>query len=84
MSIEEGTTVMEDNELPYWTLDEIFELFGYKNKQSAYVAISRGCFPVHTYRLAGRRVADCAVVREFFRARRREGVEALAKRLGPV
>ncbi len=81
MSIDEGTTVMEDNELPYWTLDEIFELFGYKNKQSAYVAISRGCFPVHTYRLAGRRVADCAVVREFFRARRQEGVEDLASRL---
>ena len=72
---------MEDDEIPYFTLDEIFELFGYKSKQSAYVAISRGCFPVHTYRLAGRRVADREVVREFFRAQRRAGTEALARRL---
>ena len=75
---------MASEELPYFTLDQIFKVFGYKNKQSAYVAISRGCFPVHTYRLAGRRVADCAVVREFFRVRRQEGVEALARRLGPL
>ena len=71
---------MEDDERPYWTLDELFELFGYGNKHSAHVAISRGCFPVATYKLGGRRVADREVVREFFRAHRRAGVEALARR----
>ena len=72
---------MEDDEFPYFTLDEIFEIFGYKNKGSAYVAIHRGCFPVPTYRLAGRRVADREVVREFFREKRRAGAEALRRRL---
>ena len=71
---------MEDEELPYFTLDEIYELFGYASKESAYTAIHRRCFPVHTYRLAGRRVADREVVREFFRAQRRAGAEALARR----
>ncbi len=72
---------MEDEEFPYFTLDEIYELFLYKNKQSAYVAISRGCFPVATYKLAGRRVADREVVRAFFRAQRRAGAEVLGGRL---
>ena len=72
---------MEDDEFPYFTLDEIFEIFGYKTKASAYVAISRKCFPVPTYRLAGRRVADREVVRAFFREQRRVGAEALRRRL---
>ncbi len=71
---------MEDDERPFFTLDEIYELFLYKSKQSAYVAISRGCFPVPTYKLGGRRVADREVVREFFRAQRRAGAEVLARR----
>ena len=72
---------MEDDERPYWILDELLELFCYKSKASAYTAIHRGTFPVETYRIAGRRVADREVVREFFRAHRRAGVEALARRL---
>ena len=72
---------MEEDERPFFTLDEIYELFLYKNKRSAYVAISRGCFPVATYKIAGRRVADREVVRAFFRAQRRAGAEVLARRL---
>ncbi len=72
---------MEVDECPYFTLDEIYELFLYKNKQSAYVAISRGCFPVPTYRLAGRRVADREVVRAFFRVQRQVGAELLRQRI---
>ena len=72
---------MEDEKFPYFTLDEIFQVFGYKTKQSAYVAISRGCFPVHTYRLAGRRVADREVVLRFFREQREVGDEVLRQRL---
>ncbi len=64
---------ISSNELPYFYLDEIFELFGYKTKRSAYVAIDRGCFPVPTYKMARRIVADREVVREFFRRERKRG-----------
>ena len=60
-------------ELPYFTLDEIFELFGYSSKRSAYVAIDRGCFPVPTYKVGRRIVADREVVRTFFARERERG-----------
>ena len=71
---------MEDEEFPYFRLQEIFEIFGYKTLQSAYVAISRGCLPVATYKLAGRRVADREVVRAFFKGHRQLGGEVLRER----
>lgn len=62
-------------ELPYFYLDEIYELCGYKSLRSAYVAIDTGNFPVLTYKLARRIVADKAVVRALFQKHRTEGLQ---------
>ena len=61
-------------ELPYFHLTEIYELMGYKTLRSAYGAVKRGSFPIKTYKLAHRIVADKAVVRAFFQQHRTEGL----------
>lgn len=61
------------SELPYFLLDEIYELFGYTNRRSAYNAIRLGRFPVRTYKIGRSIVADREVVREFFRREREAG-----------
>jgi hypothetical protein len=61
------------SEIPYFTLDEIYELFGYTNIRSCYNAIAANRFPVHTYKIGRTIVADRAIVREFFRKEREAG-----------
>jgi len=61
------------SELPYFTLDEISELFNYTNIGSCYNAIRGGRFPVKTFKVGRTIVADKAVVREFFRVEREAG-----------
>lgn len=69
---------MAEAELPYFYLDEIVELMGYKNIRSAYHAITNNTFPIKTYKLARRVVADKQVCRAFFMQRRTEGAVHLA------
>jgi predicted DNA-binding transcriptional regulator AlpA len=61
---------------PYMKMDELAEVMGMSPKGVAN-AISRGTFPVPTYRLGKARVADRAVVEAFFEAKRAEGLAAI-------
>ena len=65
------------SEMPYLLIEDLTVLFGYKNKESALRAISRGTFPVSTQKIAGRRVADREMVREYFRRLRAESLAEL-------
>jgi len=47
-------------------MDELAAVFGYKNPRAAVRAVRLGKFPVPTYELAGRRVANVVVVNRFF------------------
>jgi len=66
-------------EKPYWTIDELADLFGYANKQSLHNAISLGRFPCPTYKIGKHRVADKAVVESFFISKRDEGLAELGE-----
>jgi len=52
--------------LPYMELEEIGTLLGYRNVRCMKDAIRRGTFEIPTYSLAGRRVANVSVIRNFF------------------
>lgn len=66
------------SELPYVSTEDLTILFGYKNTESTLRAISRKTFPVPTYRVGGRRVADREVVRAYFRRMRDEGLKEVS------
>tara|TARA_S200000501_G_scaffold183263_1_gene172624 strand:- start:2124 stop:2381 length:258 start_codon:yes stop_codon:yes gene_type:complete len=61
-------------ERPFYTMEELANVFGYKNKNSLDMAIRRGSLEVPTYKCAGRRVADKQVVAAYFQERRAEGL----------
>ena len=63
--------------------EDLIVIFGYKNVQCLYNAISLGRLPVPTYRLAGRRVADREIVRAYFINLRQEQAAEL-RRMGNV
>ena len=65
-------------ELPYVLIEDLTILFNYKNVESTQRAISRGTFPVPTYRVGKRRVADREVVRAYFRKMRDEGLKEVS------
>lgn len=66
-------------ERPWLGLKELSELFG-MTLGSARNAISEQRFPVPTYKLGKRVVADRAVVEAFFASRRAEGLKAVTRR----
>lgn len=66
-------------ERPWLALKEVAELFG-MTLGSARNAISEQRFPVPTYKLGKRVVADRAVVEAFFASRRAEGLKAVTRR----
>lgn len=61
---------------PYYTSEELAELMG-MSVRGMLNSISRGYFPVPTYRLGKQRVADRAVVEAFFEAKRAEGLSKI-------
>ena len=61
----------------YFTTEELAGLFGYANVQSVHCAISKGTFPVPTYKVGKRRVADREVVTAFFKYHREQGMQQL-------
>lgn len=46
---------------------DLVEMFKYSTYYAVMQAIKRGTFPIHTYKLAGRRVADISVIVEYFK-----------------
>lgn len=69
-----------DPGLPYLNSDELQILFGYRHKENMFRAIQQGTFPVPTYLLNRRRVADREVVRMFFEERRLKGLRDLREK----
>lgn len=67
--------------LPYMQIEEFAPLFGYK-VNSAKNVIGEGRFPVMTYKLGRRIVADRDVVDAYFKARRQQGLAALKESTG--
>lgn len=61
---------------PYMKIEELADVMGMTPK-GVLNSISRGTFPVPTYRLGKARVADRAVVQAFFEARRAEGLVSI-------
>jgi hypothetical protein len=55
-------------------LEDLTAVFGYKNRRAAVRAIKNNTFPIPTYELAGRRVANVAVVKKYFDEKTDEGV----------
>ena len=64
-------------DLPIIELDQMTEIFGYKNIRATQHAIRRGTFPIKTFKLVGRTVAHAGLVDTFFERMKAEGVEAL-------
>lgn len=60
-------------DLPYMELDEVVALLGYTNRRAAVRAIKNDKFEIPTYELAGRIVANVAVVKKFFEEKTDEG-----------
>lgn len=63
--------------MPYLDTEELTTVFNYKNVESTRRAMSRGTFPIATYRMGKQRVADREVVKEYFRRMRDEGMDEL-------
>ena len=61
--------------LPYLDTDELTIVFNYKNVESTRRAMSRGTFPVPTYRMGKIRVADRELVKDYFRRMRDASVK---------
>jgi predicted DNA-binding transcriptional regulator AlpA len=66
-------------ERPWLGLKEVAELFG-MTLGSARNAIAEQRFPVPTYKLGKRVVADRAVVEQFFASRRADGLKQITRR----
>lgn len=66
-------------ERPWLGLKELAELFGV-TLGSARNAVAEQRFPVPTYKLGKRVVADRAVVEAFFATRRAEGLKVVTRR----
>ena len=57
---------------------ELTELWGYANVRVLYDAISKGRFPIPTYKHGKFVVADTEVVKAYFSERRKTGVEKVS------
>lgn len=69
---------MTKEDLPYYELAEFSKLLGFAPR-TAVNKIANETFPVKTYKLGKRRVADKAVVAAWFDKHRNDGLAALAK-----
>ena len=70
--------------LPIFELNELAEIFEYKNKRALQHAMRQGTFPIPTFKIppiTGRVVAHQAVVERYFDDMREEG---LAELLDPL
>jgi predicted DNA-binding transcriptional regulator AlpA len=61
---------------PYYTMPELADLLSMSRK-GLLNAVSRGDFPIPTYKLGKLRVADKQVVEFYFEQKRAEGLSAI-------
>ena len=66
-----------EDELPWVRTSDVWELFGFPTYDACRLALSRGRFPVPTYRLRGLRVVDKEVVRAYFLEHRMVGLQQM-------
>lgn len=59
---------------------DLVEMFGYSSRMSLLNAIYTKTFPIHTYIMAGRRVADITTITEYFKNQERLGQENIEER----
>ena len=69
----------QDQLLPILELEELVEIFGYKNVRAARRALRLGKFPVKTFELAGRTVAHVDVVEQYVEHMRTESISHLER-----
>jgi hypothetical protein len=68
---------MTERLAPVFDLDELKEIFEYKNRRAVTNAIRNGTFPVKTFELGYRKiVAHVDVVNNFFKEQKEEGLAA--------
>lgn len=73
----------DDKLLPVLEMDELVELFEYKNRRAAVRAIKEGTFPVPVFTLApGRMVAHVDAISLFFEEQRQASMTWLKERYG--
>lgn len=66
--------------LPIFELDDLVEIFEYKNLRALQHAMRQGNFPIPTFRVppvTGRKVAHQAVVERYFEDMKEEGLAEL-------
>ena len=67
-----------DTELPYFQIDDVWDVMGYPNRRAALTAIRLGKFQVPTYQLRPRKtVVDRKVLRAYFGSKRQNGLDQL-------
>jgi len=64
-------------ERPFMNLNELSELVG-MTEQGIRNAITRGAFPIPTYKLGRNRVADKEVVSQYFQTKRNNGLSIIS------
>lgn len=64
---------------PWVAVGRVYDHFGYKSQKSALNAISKGTFPVPTFKLGPIRAVHQEVYDEYWRRHRDEGMAELEK-----
>lgn len=67
----------EERRSPYLWAEELRVLFHYQSMDGLYRAIREKRFPVKTFKMANRIVADREAVKEYFRRQRAEALESV-------
>lgn len=75
MARKKGKT--EDVESLFLTAEELRLIFRYPTIWAFYKSVERGSFPIPTYKIRGRIVADTAAVQRFFAEQRARGIEGV-------
>ena len=68
---------MSEVEVPWYEIDQVWQILGFKNRRACIRSIRVGKFPLATYELAGRQVVDKEVAHSFFLRNRQAGMEQL-------
>ncbi len=64
---------------PWFSIDQVYPVLGYRNRRAAVRAIRIGTFPLPTYLIGRKRVVDREVSLVFFKRHRMQGLEQLER-----
>lgn len=63
--------------VPYFSMEELKEIFGYSSVRGMRDALDRGSLNIPTFKMRGRRFAHAAVVAAYFEKQKAEGLAQL-------